>query len=236
MYALRSITEVEEELSEKAWHAFVTDDGHVIRSHRRPKRHGDNRRTLIFIAAGVLALMLTTETTRSTYAAMPPTIPGNAPVVIAGALEIPVGSVEYPPTGSDAQTPYDDALRVSRSIERKAPPPMPRIDVVINYATAQVGDPYRWANAGPNAFDCSGLVKAAFRVVGIELPHFTGTMIRHGSPVNRVSLQRGDIVFPSSGHVGLYLGNNQFIHASSSRGGVVITKLYSFYAARRIAL
>lgn len=130
----------------------------------------------------------------------------------------------------------------SRKVERKAKSPAvkntrkaPRIEVVIRYALAQQGDPYRWASAGPNSFDCSGLVLRSFKQIGIKLPHFTGAMIRYGKRVSYSNLKRGDIIFPSSGHVGIYLGNGKMVHASSGKGKVVVAKVYSFYAARRIA-
>jgi cell wall-associated NlpC family hydrolase len=122
----------------------------------------------------------------------------------------------------------------SRSYGRSAPAVISKVEVIIQFALAQQGDPYVWAKAGPNAYDCSGLVLRAYSQVGINLPHYTGTMINKGSKVSRANLQRGDIIFPTSGHVGIYLGNGQMIHASSGKGKVVVAPMYSFYAARRL--
>lgn len=125
--------------------------------------------------------------------------------------------------------------RLDKPLVHKPPvaPPSSRTEAAIRFALAQVGKPYVWAADGPGSYDCSGLVITAFSKIGIKLPHFTGTMIRFGKRVTRSQLTRGDIVFPTSGHVGIYLGNNTFVHASSSRGRVSVTKLYSFYAGRR---
>lgn len=105
---------------------------------------------------------------------------------------------------------------------------------VINFALAQLGKPYVWAAAGPNAYDCSGLVLAAYRQIGVRLPHQTGSMIRYGTPVSRGQLQPGDIVFPSPGHVAIYLGGGRIVHAPHAGDHVRIAPLSAFYAARRL--
>lgn len=208
----------------------VAVEGREIRSHRAPHAR---RHRVSFIATAALAigaLALTTGITRQ-Y------ITSDTPVAAAvkGADWRTVIAVPEPPIiGPEPQEPVQGQERVSREQTRKVT--TTRIEIVIAYALAQLGDPYRWATAGPNAFDCSGLVKAAFSRVGVTLPHYTGAIIQRGSRVNRSSLQRGDIVFPASNHVGIYLGGNRFVHASSSRKGVVVSTLYSFYAARRIAV
>jgi len=99
---------------------------------------------------------------------------------------------------------------------------------------SHLGSPYHYAGTGPDSFDCSGLVMQAFAQVGIKLPHYTGTMIKFGKKVSRSELQRGDILFPSSGHVVIYLGNGKQVAASSGKGKVVIQNVSSFYAARRL--
>lgn len=135
----------------------------------------------------------------------------------------------------DSNAPESPPQRANRSAERKPPPPPPsKVERVIAFALSQQGKPYRWANSGPVGYDCSGLVMRSFAQIGIKLPHFTGTMLRYGTRINRASMQRGDIVFPSGSHVGIYLGNNTMVHASSSKGRVVVGKVYSFYTARRI--
>jgi cell wall-associated NlpC family hydrolase len=86
---------------------------------------------------------------------------------------------------------------------------------VVAYAYAQLGKPYVFAAAGPNTFDCSGLVLAAWATVGVHLSHSSYTqMNQETTPISRSQLQPGDLVFFYGGeHVGIYIGNNSVIHA-----------------------
>ena len=85
----------------------------------------------------------------------------------------------------------------------------------LQYALSKRGDPYVWGAAGPNAFDCSGLVLWAYAQVGISLPHYTGDQWNMGVHVSRADLQPGDLVFfyADIGHVGLYIGNGLMVDA-----------------------
>lgn len=105
---------------------------------------------------------------------------------------------------------------------------------VVGFALAQVGKGYRFGSVGPERFDCSGLVAAAYRRVGISLPHQTGALAGIGRPVGRGELRPGDLVFPSASHVGIYIGGGRIVHASTERGGVKISPIYAFRFARRI--
>nr|BFE62427.1 hypothetical protein GCM10020063_069530 [Dactylosporangium thailandense] len=105
---------------------------------------------------------------------------------------------------------------------------------VVGFAMAQVGKDYAFGSTGPDAFDCSGLVVAAYRNLGIALPRSTGGLAGVGRPVSRGDLQPGDLVFPSSGHVGIYIGGGRMVHASTERGGVKVSSVYAFRFARRV--
>ncbi|PZG22293.1 glycoside hydrolase [Micromonospora craterilacus] len=85
----------------------------------------------------------------------------------------------------------------------------------IRTACAQVGKPYVWGATGPNSFDCSGLTQYAYKAAGIYLTHFTGAQWNQGKAISRADARPGDLVFFFSDlhHVGLYLGNNQMVHA-----------------------
>jgi len=122
---------------------------------------------------------------------------------------------------------------VSRA-QRAAQTRTQRINKVISYAMAQRGDRYRFGKAGPSQWDCSGLAMVSYRQIGVKLPHFTGGMLKRGRHISRKNLQRGDLVFPSNHHVGIYIGGGKIIVASSGHGKVMVQKIYSFYAARRI--
>jgi cell wall-associated NlpC family hydrolase len=106
------------------------------------------------------------------------------------------------------------------------------------YAKKQLGDPYRFGAAGPNAFDCSGLAQYAFKAARITLPHSTGSQAKLGTPVARTALKPGDLVFfYGGGHVGIYIGNDQVVHAPTAGDVVKVTKIayMPFSSARRVA-
>jgi cell wall-associated NlpC family hydrolase len=85
----------------------------------------------------------------------------------------------------------------------------------LRYALTRIGDPYVWGAAGPNEFDCSGLVMWAYARVGISLEHFTGDQWNEGMHIPRSQLEPGDLVFffQDIGHVGLYIGNGEMVDA-----------------------
>ena len=98
--------------------------------------------------------------------------------------------------------------------------------------------PYVWAAAGPNEFDCSGLVMWAFAQEGISLPHYTGAQWNSGMHVARADLEPGDLVFFGAdlGHVGLYIGDGLMVDAPNTGAVVRVEPLFSDYVgAVRIA-
>jgi cell wall-associated NlpC family hydrolase len=108
----------------------------------------------------------------------------------------------------------------------------------VDTAMAQLGDPYVWAGAGPDSFDCSGLTQFAWRAAGVELPHSAAAQASMGSPVDRANLIPGDLVFfYGTGHVGIYIGNNEVVHAPTDGDVVKVTNIDAFYgysSARRV--
>jgi len=128
--------------------------------------------------------------------------------------------------GQRAQLAGDGSTgRASRSALRGLAPmsaaaaaaqaPNTRAAAALSYAYGKLGSPYVWGATGPNAFDCSGLVQAAYRSAGVSLPRTTYAQIGAGHRVSRSELLPGDLVFFYSGvsHVGIYVGNGQMIHA-----------------------
>ncbi|RAY15339.1 NlpC/P60 family protein [Actinomadura craniellae] len=92
----------------------------------------------------------------------------------------------------------------------------------LRLAMGKLGRPYVWGAEGPNSFDCSGLVMWAYRQVGVNLPHYTGSQWNAGTHISRSQLQPGDLVFFYNDlhHVGLYIGNGKMLHAPQT-GDVV---------------
>jgi len=107
-------------------------------------------------------------------------------------------------------------------------------------AMAQQGKPYRWGGAGPNSFDCSGLVYSSFRAVGVDLPRTSRAQSTAGVRVGLTDLRPGDLLFFYSpvGHVGIYLGYGVMVHSSTYGKPVSIVPVSSvpgFNTARRVA-
>ena len=127
-----------------------------------------------------------------------------------------------------------------------APAPAPRVAAAggaartaVDTALAQLGDPYVWAAAGPDAFDCSGLVQYAYAAAGVRLPHSSTMQSQMGTPVSRSQLQPGDLVFFYSpvSHVGIYVGDGQMVHASTYGQPVKVASVDAmggYNSARRI--
>ncbi|MGH1562631.1 NlpC/P60 family protein [Mumia sp. DW29H23] len=90
-----------------------------------------------------------------------------------------------------------------------------RAKKAIDFALAQLGEPYSYGAAGPSSWDCSGLTMAAFGAAGVSLPHSSSAQSGMGSSVSRSSMSPGDLVFYYSpvSHVGIYIGNGKLVHA-----------------------
>lgn len=107
------------------------------------------------------------------------------------------------------------------------------------FAKRQLGDRYRYGGTGPNAWDCSGLTRGAWKAAGKKIPRTSQAQSRAGKKVSRKNLKKGDLVFFYSGksHVGIYAGNGKVIHASRPGKPVSYIKMkyMPFAGARRPA-
>lgn len=104
------------------------------------------------------------------------------------------------------------------------------VQAVINAAKAQIGKPYVWGGSGPNGFDCSGLTSYAFsKGAGKNIGRTTYVQLNAGKRVSVGQLQAGDLVFWGNYHVGIYLGNNQYIHAPQPGQNVTIATISSYF-------
>jgi cell wall-associated NlpC family hydrolase len=97
---------------------------------------------------------------------------------------------------------------------------------VVNYAYGAVGSAYVWGASGGGAYDCSGLVMAAYGSAGVGLPHYSGAQAGAGQQIPVSSAQPGDILW-MPGHVGIYVGNGQCVEASSPGVGVIVSNAFS---------
>jgi peptidoglycan DL-endopeptidase CwlO len=118
--------------------------------------------------------------------------------------------------------------------------PAPRYGSVVSIALQYLGIPYVWGGSSPSTgFDCSGFTSYVFAQVGVSLPHHAASQYAYGMPVSWDQLAPGDLVFFSGlGHVGIYIGNDQFIHAPHTGDVVRISSLSeragSYVGARRL--
>lgn len=135
------------------------------------------------------------------------------------------------------------AQRRVRQGEEPAAPPAPSGfgQAVVATAKQYLGSRYVRGGASPSGFDCSGFVHYVLGQHGVNVSRSSRAQFLQGTPVSRGELQIGDVVFfrntyrSGISHVGLYIGGNQFIHASNSRSDVKISSLDSSYYASRYA-
>ena len=113
---------------------------------------------------------------------------------------------------------------------------------VAKLAKKQVGKGYVYGATGPYSFDCSGLVQYVYKKAGDKtLPRTTYSQVAQGKKVSLKKLKKGDLLFWGSSvapyHVGIYVGDNQFVHAATPRQGVLKQSLSAYFypsAAKRI--
>jgi len=126
-----------------------------------------------------------------------------------------------------------------RMVDMPTVPSLP--DMVVSAGLDTIGTPYVWGGNDPdNGFDCSGLTKFVFReIVGIDLPRTAREQRHEGTGVKRHELKPGDLVFFNTtrrravSHVGIYIGNNQFVHAPTRGSTVRVDSMKNSYWAKR---
>lgn len=105
---------------------------------------------------------------------------------------------------------------------------------VVSFAKKQLGKKYVWGKSGPSTFDCSGFTYYVInKTTGKSISRTSTTQSKQGKYVSRKNLKKGDLVFFATtgkgrvSHAGIYIGNKKFIHASSTKGKVVISSMAS---------
>jgi hypothetical protein len=165
---------------------------------------------------------------------------------------IPVQQVDYAAGGCPdlGRGKLDDhgKLDPKKLPENFVPPTDPTLNAAVTYALAQLGKPYVWGAEGPAAFDCSGLMQAAWAHAGVAISRSTATQVHDGVAVGSLSQVRpGDLLFiPGAdgtaahpGHVGMFVGSGYTVDAFDTDHGVILTTLDSWapkvVAIRRVA-
>ena len=105
----------------------------------------------------------------------------------------------------------------------------------VEEAKKHLGTKYKWGGCNPEGFDNSGFVQYCYKQVGVHLPKDISELINNGKSICKDNLKVGDLVFPKPNHVGLYIGNNKFIHCPRIGDVVKISSVNSFYTGRRVA-
>ncbi|MFH8989185.1 C40 family peptidase [Streptomyces sp. NPDC017940] len=143
-------------------------------------------------------------------------------------------STQSAPSGGGSATTASNSSNSSDS-SNVSTPSSGSVAGVISFLKAQVGDAYVMGGTGPNSWDCSGLVQAAFKQAGVDLPRTSQAQSTAGTPVSLSNLQVGDIVYwggaGSAYHVGVYIGGGQYLDAANPSKGVVIQDLSGYPAS-----
>ena len=156
--------------------------------------------------------------------------PGGRRQALLAVLALLGGCASAPPPVSTAAPPADAAAQT---------PHPARADIAL-YAMGLLDTRYRWGGRGPaTGFDCSGLVSHVFQeAAGLRVQGSSAELGRQARPVSSDRLQPGDLLFFNTlgarhSHVGVYVGNGRFVHASNPRTGVRIDQLSNRYYAQR---
>lgn len=133
--------------------------------------------------------------------------------------------------GVERDAGYRPALPADLSRGRRA---------VVGEVYEWIGTPYRYAGTTKRGVDCSGLVNAVYEKFKLDLPRRASELYRKGRAITREQLRPADLVFfantagPGISHVGIYVGDDRFVH-SSTRAGVIVSSLDDSYYARHYA-
>lgn len=145
--------------------------------------------------------------------------------VFLKSTQLKVDKVIYSPTSSSAADYRSDVSRESEGTND-----------MISYAYNFIGIPYVYGANGPNSFDCSGFTRYIYSNFLINIPRTSQSQYYSGTKVEQENIQQGDLVFFNTdttlGHVGMYIGNGEFIHASSSKGVTVSSLNDGYYSSR----
>lgn len=152
------------------------------------------------------------------------------PFVVAGCASQDIAGSHAGPT------PITQSDREVRP--RPARQTVPTGEKVAAVALQQVGAPYLYGGNSPSGFDCSGLVQYAYSRLGLSVARTTSGLWHDSVTVSERDLQSGDLLFFSfagkMSHVGVYLGDGEFVHAPSSGKSVSVESLRSEYYARAL--
>ena len=210
--------------------------GYVTNGVRPIQYLAMHRWALSGILAGTLVV-----TGCAAHQAVPRPFPGApTPPGVTGAPPVETAA---PPAGATVSTPPAETIAPPSAVVAAASAPW--VPSLLTTALGLRGTPYRLGGNDPTGFDCSGFVRYVFAQFGQQLPREVQAQFKAGRAIARDEIRAGDLVFfetvsKGASHVGIALGNDEFVHAPSSRG-VVRTERYTveywakrWMAARRV--
>lgn len=190
-------------------------------------------------AAQQAAAAALAATAAQAAAAQAAAAPAPAPAAANPAPAAPAAPSVAPAPARPAPAPSAPVANPPAPAPAPAPAPSARGNAAaaVSYALSQVGKGYVLGTSGPSTFDCSGLTMRAWQAGGVNLAHYSGTQYSQTKAVSTSSLQPGDLLFfyAISEHVGIYIGNGQFVHAANPGRGVVLDSLNSYYRSQLVA-
>lgn len=137
-----------------------------------------------------------------------------------------------------AKPKVDALVNLPKKQEQQVQEETNKLDKIVELAYKQLGKPYVWGTHGPRSFDCSGLTSYLYKqAYGIGISTSSRAQASYGYKVSKSNLKKGDLMFFATGgggisHVGIYVGNNKLIHASTPSTGVILSDINSSYYQR----
>lgn len=183
---------------------------------------------MLFNTESVAEAKILESTPEASAEPTPSATPKNAPKVASDT------TVKTSPKASSKPVSSPKPSTTSRPASASAAKSGGLAEKVVGTARKYMGVPYVWGGTTPSGFDCSGFIYYVYAQNGVALPRTSAEQYGAGQSVSKADLKPGDLVFfetykPGPSHVGIYLGNGQFIHASSGGGKVLVSNLSSTY-------
>jgi peptidoglycan DL-endopeptidase CwlO len=149
----------------------------------------------------------------------------------AAAVQANVSVTTVPVTVAPVTTVPVTTVPAESSSAPSLPATSSAAAIAVQAAESRVGDPYVWGGAGPDDFDCSGLVMWAYEQAGISLPHYSGAQFADTTQIPMSDLEPGDLVFPADPgeHVAMYVGGGMIVQAPYTGADVQIVPLSGFF-------
>ncbi|GAB2705520.1 C40 family peptidase [Nocardia thraciensis] len=188
------------------------------------KRQGQGRIAHRAVAAGAVgaATLSALLLPAAPASAAPVTVPG------VGTVDVPDQMLAAIPPGAIPPGVLPPGVELPGVGPAPAPQAQSAGQRAADAAMTRVGTPYSYGATGPDAFDCSGLVKWSYEQAGVDLPRTSQAQAGAGTPVSMDDLQPGDVVsFYGGGHSGLYVGDGNVVHASTYGQPVAVAPISS---------